>query len=273
MKKYLLGLVAILMLGVSGCGKVSGPANNKQASTSSVAKQTTYSDEEYAMAAFYQAKDQSVAVDQLRVLARADGLFISDIDSDTQGYVMTVKASSVQATDANGKTTSYTKADLKKLLKTHHATYTASLKQGKKQEKAAQADAKKAQANSASSQSSVSSSAVSTSKSSSVSSSSASSASDASTTVDVKNLTTAQLLAWVKVDLISNGADPAALADPDKVKLDSQFQDGYAEVLVYEWNGTHTFQTLSYTYRVDQSGQLQKSVGADFADTGTPYPQ
>lgn len=94
-----------------------------------------------------------------------------------------------------------------------------------------------------------------------------------STTVDVKNLTTAQMIDWVKADLINQGADADALADPNQVKLDSQFKDGYAEVLVYTWNGTHTFQTLGNIYRVDESGQLQVSAGGDWSDTGTPYPQ
>ncbi|WP_390405277.1 hypothetical protein [Lacticaseibacillus jixiensis] len=102
---------------------------------------------------------------------------------------------------------------------------------------------------------------------------STSDASADSTTVDVKNLTTAQMINWVKADLINQGADAAALEDPNQVKLDSQFKDGYAEVLVYTWNGTHTFQTLGNMYRVNESGQLQVSAGGDWSDTGTPYPQ
>lgn len=188
-----LGIAA----GLAGCGQVSGPTDKQPTVTKTshtTPKTTAYSDEEYAMAAFFKVHaDDKVNDDKLRVQARDGGLFIGDEDSDTQGYVMAVSDTAVEATDANGKASTFTKASLRKLLKEHRADYKLDLKFGKLQ--ADQAQAKAGATADASSASTVASTTASSTTAAS-SASASSSTSDASG-VDMKNLSTAQVQDWI----------------------------------------------------------------------------
>ncbi|WP_127848119.1 hypothetical protein [Lacticaseibacillus hulanensis] len=199
-------VIPLLMLGVAGCGKSAGSPQQKQSGSSSITKQVKYSDEDYAMAAFYKANSNKVATNQLRVLARADGLFIGDHDSDTQGWVMVVKKATVQATDSNNKVHAYAKTSLQKLIKANLSTYKKSLALGKKHEKSAQIEAKKA-----------------SSRTSSVASSSTSSktvAASSSSTVDTRNLTTKQVKDWILRNIKKYAPDAFDFSTPKNSSWD-----------------------------------------------------
>ncbi|WP_461215629.1 hypothetical protein [Lacticaseibacillus sp. GG6-2] len=152
------------------------------------------------MAAFAQSKGgEAIATSQLRVQQRGDDWFIGDQSSDTQGQTITVAAKQVQTVDGDGAKLSYSKAELQPLLKKHHLTYDADLKQGKSQEETARASVQ--------------------SSSSASSETTASSASSPATSngVDMQNLTTAQVKDWIMRNIaqyapdaydIGNNADP-----------------------------------------------------------------
>ncbi|MFD1485103.1 hypothetical protein ACFQ5J_07660 [Lacticaseibacillus baoqingensis] len=194
MKKILGIALLMLSLSVASCGHSSETAT-KTTSTSASAV-AAYSDEEYALAAFAKSKGQQ-ALDQaqLRVLTRADGLFIGDQASDTQGLVFTSTKKHVQATDPAGKTTTYLKSALQPQLQKHRADYDAALQQGKQQEKAAQAAASTAAAK--------------------VQAATAAAASASqSAGVDMKNLTTAQVQDWIMRNMAKYAPDAYTYDDP-----------------------------------------------------------
>lgn len=239
--KKILGVSVLVALALSGCGHTATSTAKKSAESATQA--VVYSDEEYAMAAFSQAKGkQGITSAQLRVLTRSDGLFIGDQDSDTQGTVFTSRQQQVQATDAAGKTTTYAKATLRKQLKVHRAAYDEALQRGKRQEKAAQSAA------SATTQASAQASAT---EASSTSASRASASSTAS--VDMKNLSTAQVQDWVIRNLEKYTPDTYTYDDPN----------------MFGWNYSHDDQGQLVVH-VSENHDYANAHGADLDPNVAP---
>jgi hypothetical protein len=89
-------------------------------------------------------------------------------------------------------------------------------------------------------------------------------------TVDMKNLTQAQLLDWVRADLTNNGWQ----LDSGKVDLKPAFEDGYAIVRVFAPMPSYpSIKKRVLIYRVNSDGKLESSIGdGNFNVVSTPYP-
>ncbi|KRL13719.1 hypothetical protein FD09_GL001746 [Schleiferilactobacillus perolens DSM 12744] len=88
-------------------------------------------------------------------------------------------------------------------------------------------------------------------------------------TVDMKNLTQAQLLDWVRADLASKGLQ----VDRDNILLTPGFEDGYAIVHVDTPRTQSSGISWHTVYRVNSDGELEVSTGNDsYTVVSTPFP-
>ncbi|RRG10634.1 MAG: hypothetical protein DUD32_01455 [Lactobacillus sp.] len=267
-QKWLLGVTAvvvvfIILFGLFKLGSHSGKSQASHTQTQVQKKQSTsstsqkkYSKEEYAMMAIVDYNKQAgtlVAEKNINFYTQSD--HFEAIDSNGPNPMkITVGQKQTKLADEDGKSHVYTILKLNQQLKKQQNKVDKLIQSGK-----------------ANYQSSKKDESLST-------SSSSSSADTQSSSVDVHNLTSTQLLAWVKDYGTQNEADyekkngtsspDTESGEPDQFSV--QNVDGYAEVWVLEEPSTKVVER----YRVDENGDLQNqpwNVTDEWTTISTTY--
>lgn len=251
-RKWLLGVTAvvvvlIILFGLFKLGSHSGKSQASHTQTQVQKKQSTsstsqkkYSKEEYAMMAIVDYNKQAgtlVSEKNINFYTQSD--HFEAIDSNGPNPMkITVGQKQTKLADEDGKSHVYTTLKLNQQLKKQQNKVDKLIQSGKANYQSSKNDE------------------------SSSTSSSSSSADTQSSSADVHNLTSDQLLAWVK-DYGSkySQAHPSDTTDADTDPMSDQPEqysvqnvDGYGEVWVLEEPSTKVVER----YRVNDSGYLQK---------------
>lgn len=264
-RKWLWGVIGVVVIaavfiGLFEFGSRSGSSQAQSQKTSQQssqkAKTRKYSKEEYAMMAIVDYNKQAgtlVSEKNINFYTQSD--HFEAIDSNGPNPMkITVGQKQTKLADEDGKSHVYTILKLNQQLKKQQNKVDKLIQSGKANYQSSKNDE------------------------SSSTSSSSSSADTQSSSVDVHNLTSTQLLAWVKDYGTQNEADyekkngtsspDTESGEPDQFSV--QNVDGYAEVWVLEEPSTKVVER----YRVDENGDLQNqpwNVTDEWTTISTTY--